>query len=320
MKVLVTGGAGFIGSHLVSHLVMKGYDVIVIDNLSSGNYEYIRSYVDRGDVTYIKADLKEFNDTLLSAFKGVDVVYHLAANPEVRISTIEPRIHFNENVLATFNVLEACRLCKVKMMIFTSSSTVYGDAKVIPTPENYTPLEPISVYGACKLASENMMIAYSKLYGIKGVILRLANIVGPRQSHGVIVDFIKKLRKNPTMLEVLGDGTQRKSYLHINDLLKALDTIVEYITTSTNSYEVFNVGNEDWIEVNEIAKIVIGKFGLTNTRVYHVMVTSDGRGWVGDVKYMLLDITKLRSIGWKPKMNSREAIERTVEELIKEGF
>lgn len=320
MKVLVTGGAGFIGSHLVAHLVTKGYDVIVIDNLSSGNYEYIRSYVDEGDVTYLRADLKEFNDTLLSAFKDVDVVYHLAANPEVRISTTEPRIHFNENVLATFNVLEACRLCKVKMMVFTSSSTVYGDAKVIPTPENYTPLEPISVYGACKLASENMMITYSKLYGIKGIILRLANIVGPRQSHGVIVDFIRKLRRNPTTLEVLGDGTQKKSYLHVIDLLEALDTIVEYVITSTNSYEVFNVGNEDWIEVNEIAKIVVSKFGLTNTRVYHVMATSDGRGWVGDVKYMLLDITRLHSIGWKPRMNSRKAIERAVEELIRGGL
>lgn len=320
MRALVTGGAGFIGSHLVSHLVTKGHDVVVVDNLSSGNYNYIKDYVDSGDVTYLRMDLKEFDEKLISAFKSVDVVYHLAANPEVRVSTTEPRVHFNENVLATFNVLEACRLYSVRTLIFTSSSAVYGDAKIIPTPENYAPLEPISVYGASKLASENLIVTYGKLYGVKGIILRLANIVGPRQTHGVIVDFIRKLRRDPTELEVLGDGTQKKSYLHIRDLLRAIDVIAEYADGSNAPYEVFNVGNDDWIEVNEIARLVISKLNLGNVKVRYVAATSDGRGWIGDVKYMLLDIARLRSIGWKPTMNSKRAVEEAINELAKLGL
>lgn len=316
MNVLVTGGAGFIGSHLVNHLVNRGYKVTVIDNLSSGNYQYIKDLVEGGYVRYFKLDLKEFNDYLVSAFKGVDIVYHLAANPEVRISVTDPRTHFNENVLATFNVLEACRINKVSAIVFTSSSTVYGDAQVLPTPEDYTPLEPISVYGASKLASENLIITYSKLYGVKGIILRLANIVGPRQTHGVIIDFIRKLRRDPYRLEILGDGTQRKSYLHISDFINAVEVAVDYTMNSRNPYEIFNVGNEDWIEVNEIAKIISKSLNLDSVEFHYVKTTNDGRGWVGDVKFMLLDIRKLRGIGWRPAMNSREAIELAVREII----
>jgi len=317
LKALVTGGAGFIGSHVVEDLLRKGFEVVVIDNLSSGKYEYIEKYVLSGDIKFVNIDLKSFSDELLNLFKNVDVVYHLAANPEVRTSLTEPRVHFNDNVLATFNVLEACRLNNVKSLVFTSSSTVYGDAKVIPTPENYSPLEPISVYGASKLASENLIITYSRLYGIKSIILRLANIVGSRQSHGVIVDFIKKLRSSPEKLEILGDGKQRKSYLHISDLIIAINTIMENVDGLKSSYEVFNVGNIDWIDVDEIASEVVSKLGLKDVKFHHVMTTSDGRGWVGDVKFMLLDVSKLCSLGWKPRLNSREAIRVAIEEIIK---
>ncbi len=319
MNVLVTGGAGFIGSHLVDRLVSRGYRVTVIDNLSSGNYQYIKKLVEGEYIKYLKLDLKEFNDDLVLAFKDVDVVYHLAANPEVRVSVTDPRTHFNENVLATFNVLEACRINKVKAIAFTSSSTVYGDARVIPTPEDYAPLEPISVYGASKLASENLIITYSKLYGIKGIILRLANIVGPRQTHGVIIDFIRKLRKDPSRLEILGDGTQRKSYLHVSDFINAVEVAVDYSMNSHNPYEIFNVGNEDWIDVNEIARIVSKALNLDDVEFHYVKTTNDGRGWIGDVKFMLLDIRKLRGIGWRPTMNSREAIESAVREVISLG-
>ncbi|MEM1982979.1 MAG: NAD-dependent epimerase/dehydratase family protein [Sulfolobales archaeon] len=317
MRVVVTGGAGFIGSYVVDELVKKGFHIRVVDNLSSGNYEYIKKVVDSGDVEFYNIDLKVFNDKLSSVFSDADIVYHLAANPEVRVSVTEPRLHFNENVLATFNVLEACRVNSVKLLVFTSSSTVYGDAKLIPTPEDYAPLEPISIYGASKLASENLIITYSKLYGIKGLILRLANIVGARQTHGVIVDFIKKLRKDNRKLEVLGDGKQKKSYLHIADFLTALDITVEHLLSSSKCYEIFNVGNNDWIDVDDIAREVINGLGLKDVELYHINTTPDGRGWVGDVKFMLLDIGKILKLGWKPRLSSRDAVRLTINALVK---
>jgi len=318
LKALVTGGAGFIGSNLVGRLVNKGFKVKIIDNLTSGKLSNIKKYINEGSAEFIYCDLKYVKPKELAQyFVDVDVVYHLAANPEVRVSVTEPEIHFKENVVATFNVLEACRLASVPLLVFTSSSTVYGDAKVFPTPEDYTPLEPISVYGASKLASENMIITYSMLYGIKAVILRLANIVGPNQTHGVIVDFINKLRRNPQELEILGDGTQKKSYLHINDLLKAFDIVVEFMEgKSRKSYDIFNVGNEDWITVREIADIVVEEMGLRNVKYIFKPGTKDGRGWIGDVKFMLLDIRKLKSIGWKPELSSSDAIRLTVRSLL----
>jgi len=316
----VTGGAGFIGSHVVEHLISKGNEVVVIDNLSSGNYDSIKEFVESGSVRFVRADLKILDDSLVSEFKDVDAVIHLAANPEVRVSTTHPRIHFNENVVATFNVLEACRLSNVKLVVFASSSTVYGDAKTLPTPEDYTPLEPISVYGASKLASEYLLITYSKLYGIKSLILRLANIVGPRQTHGVVVDFIRKLRRDPTKLEILGDGRQRKSYLHISDLLRALDVTMDYISSSGRCYDILNVGNRDWVEVDDIARIVIDELGLKDVKLIYVKATPDGRGWQGDVKFMLLDITKLVNLGWRPSMTSEEAVRDAVKSLIATGM
>ncbi len=315
--VAVTGGAGFIGSNLVNYLVRKGYDVIVIDNLSSGKEEFISDAVRSGGARLIKLDLKRVRPNELAKYlNDVKTLYHLAANPEVRISVTSPEIHFNENILATFNVLEACRLGGIKEFVFTSSSTVYGDATKFPTPEDYHPLIPISIYGAAKLACEYLIITYSVLYGIKSLILRLANIVGPNQSHGVIVDFIRKLRSNPTVLEILGDGTQRKSYLHVSDLLSAIDVTLNFLRTSSSSFEVFNVGNRDWITVKEIADIVVEEMGLTNVKYVFKPATKDGRGWKGDVKFMLLDISKLMKLGWSPRYSSAEAIRLTVRTLL----
>ncbi len=307
MKAVVTGGAGFIGSHVVEDLIKKGFEVVVIDNLSSGNPNNLKNAYALGKVKLVVDDLKTYG-SWVNEFREAKVVYHLAANPEVKTSIINPRKHFEENVLATFNVLEACREYGVKNLVFTSTSTVYGDAKTIPTPEDYAPLEPISVYGASKLASENLILSYSLIYGIKSLILRLANIVGPRQSHGVIVDFINKLRLNPFTLEILGDGTQRKSYLHIQDLIEGINVAERYLRESNLKYLVINVGNEDWISVKEIADLVVKEMGLNNVTYIFKPATQDGRGWVGDVKFMLLDISKLKSLGWKPKYTSREAV------------
>ncbi len=308
VKAVVTGGAGFIGSHIVDSLIKEGYDVVVIDNLSSGRKDFLKEAMRSGRVKLVLDDLKVPNGRWVREFKDADIVYHFAANPEVRVSMTNPRIHFDENVLVTFNVLEACRVNGVKELVFASSSTVYGDAKKFPTPEDYEPKEPISVYGAAKLASENLIVTYSIAYGVRSLILRFANIVGPRQSHGVIIDFIRKLRSNPAVLEILGDGTQRKSYLHVKDLISGINVALEALRNNGKPYEVFNLGNEDWVTVKRIAELVIEEMGLKDVEFRYKPATPDGRGWKGDVKFMLLDISKIKAHGWRPSMNSEEAL------------
>jgi len=315
-SAVVTGGAGFIGSHIVDYLSSILDRIIVIDNFSSGHPDNICRHIGRKYFTLTRSDLKHFTTDWIDLFKDVDIVFHYAANPEVRVSTIEPRIHFEENIVTTFNVLEAARKHDVEYHVFASSSTVYGDAKIIPTPEDYHPLEPISVYGASKLACETLYVTYSKLYGFKTLILRYANIIGPRSRHGVIVDFINKLRANPSRLDILGDGKQRKSYLHVYDAVEATMHLLKHFIEENKSYDIYNVGNDDWIEVDEIARIIVEEMGLRNVEFNHVQTTPDGRGWIGDVKYMLLDISKLKSTGWKPRWSSYQAVKYTVRQLL----
>jgi len=312
-KVLVTGGAGFIGSHLVDALLKLGYEVRVVDNLSSGFIENIKQHFVNPCFEFIRGDLKDKN-VCKKVIEDVDVVFHLAANPEVRVSITEPRVHFNENVLVTFNLLEACRRKgDVEKFVFASSSTVYGDAKVFPTPEEHV-LKPISVYGASKAACEALICSYAHLYGFKAAAIRYANIVGPRLRHGVIYDFIMKLKRNPNVLEVLGDGTQRKSYLYISDAIEATLLIADKLK---NMFEAYNVGNEDWVTVSEIAQIVSSVLGV-KPKIIFTGGTPNGRGWPGDVKFMLLSIGKVKKLGWKPKYSSKEAIRLTAEALAHE--
>jgi len=316
MRVLVTGGAGFIGSHLVDKLMQQGYHVRVVDNLSAGRIENIKQWLNHPRLQLIKGDLR--NPQIANeATKGVDMVFHLAANPEVRIGSQKPQEIYENNVTATYNLLEAMRAHNVKHIVFTSSSTVYGEAKQIPTPEDYTPLQPISVYGASKLACEALISGYAHTFKIKALILRLANIVGERSNHGVIFDFIMKLRRNPRKLEILGDGTQRKSYLHVKDCINAILHLNEVFLEEDKLYDVYNVGSEDWITVREIANIVVEEMGLENVEYYFTGGVDGGRGWPGDVKLMLLDITKAKSKGWKPTMNSRETVKQATKELLK---
>lgn len=316
MRVLVTGGAGFIGSHLVDKLMQQGYHVRVVDNLSAGRIENIKQWLNHPRLQLIKGDLR--NPQIANeATKGVDMVFHLAANPEVRIGSQKPQEIYENNVTATYNLLEAMRAHNVKHIVFASSSTVYGEAKQIPTPEDYTPLQPISVYGASKLACEALISGYAHTFKIKALILRLANIVGERSNHGVIFDFIMKLRRNPRKLEILGDGTQRKSYLHVKDCINAILHLNEVFLEEDKLYDVYNVGSEDWITVREIANIVVEEMGLENVEYYFTGGVDGGRGWPGDVKLMLLDITKAKSKGWKPTMNSRETVKQATKELLK---
>ncbi|RLF23833.1 MAG: UDP-glucose 4-epimerase [Thermoprotei archaeon] len=317
MKAIVTGGAGFIGSHLVDKLMEMGWNVKVIDNLSQGRIEYLEKWMDNPRFSFVKMDLKE-HDEVLEEVKDCDVVFHLAAYPEVRAGIERPDHVYKENVEITFNILEAIRMNGIPHLVFTSSSTVYGDAKVMPTPEDYSPMEPISIYGASKLACEALIMGYSHTFKFKSLILRLANIVGPRLTHGVIYDFINKLKKDPRKLEILGDGTQRKSYLHVYDCVKAILHLYEVHKRKRELIEIYNVGSMDWITVREIAEIVVRTMGLREVEFYFTGGVEGGRGWIGDVKYMLLDISKAMREGWKPSMNSREAVEATAREMVRE--
>ncbi len=258
---------------LTERLVEMGFNVVVIDNLSSGDLDRLRNVIDR--VKFVKDDLKSPSNP--DVFQGVDAVFHLAANPEVRVSVTEPRIHFDENVLATFNVLELARKYGVRSVVYASSSTVYGDARVVPTPEDH-PIQPISVYGAAKAAGEVMCGTYARLYGINCVALRYANIVGPRLRHGVIHDLLMKLRKNPSELEVLGDGTQEKSYLYITDAVNATLMAWEYAVKNGGVY-IYNVGNWDSISVKDIVSIVIKVTGLNPRITYKQQPQMVGVGW-----------------------------------------
>ena len=317
-KVVVTGGAGFIGSHLVDYLLGKGLakHVVVIDNLSSGRKEFVEPWVRKGLATLVVEDLRSWG-RWVEHLRGADVVFHLAADPEVRRGFTDPRSHFDNNLLATFNLLEACRRVGVERHFFASSSTVYGDARVLPTPEDYHPMEPISLYGAAKLGCEAMYIAYSKTIGFRVVIARYANIVGPRARHGVVWDFVNKLLRDPRRLEILGDGTQRKSYLYVSEAVEATVHLAKMLDR-VESYDVFNVGNRDWVTVKEIADIVVEEMGLKNVEYVYKPATPDGRGWPGDVKLMLLDIRKIEATGWSPRISSAQAVRLTARAIIEE--
>ncbi len=300
MKFLVTGGAGFIGSHLIDALVKRG-DVVAFDNFSSGRKEFLSGT----KVDIIRGEIRNLNE-IMEACKEVDVVYHYAADPDVRRSFSKPLENFAIDALGTVNVLEACRLNDVKQIVFASSSVVYGNAK-IPTPEE-APIAPVSNYGAAKAASECYVSTYSELYGVKATVLRYANIIGPRSTHGIIYDFCLKLKKNPKELEILGDGTQRKSYFHVIDAVDA--TLMA--ESKTKKLSVINVGSEETINVRQISRLVVSALDLKGVRY---KCTGGKTGWPGDVPTMLLSIEKLKSLGWRPKYSIKESISNTVEWL-----
>jgi UDP-glucose 4-epimerase len=312
LRVLVTGGAGFIGSHVVDRLVNEGFRVRVVDNLSSGRLANIKRHIESSAIELVVGDLKD-PEVALRVVDGVDTVFHYAANPEVRVSTVNPEVHFNENIVATFNLLEAMRRRNVRELVFASSSSVYGEPLEIPVGED-APVKPVSIYGASKASCENLIHAYAKLYGFKAIALRYANVAGSRLRHGVIWDFIVKLRENPHELEILGDGGQVRSYIYIDDAVEA--TMTAWRKTS-GYFEVYNVASEDWITINELADIVIETMGLKNVEKKYKPILH-GVGWLGDVKKIALRIDKIKRQGFKPSMNSREAVKHTVMDILEE--
>jgi UDP-glucose 4-epimerase len=315
-KTLVTGGAGFIGSHMVDALLDRGEDVIVIDNLSSGRMDNLREGSTGGGLKFVNMDLKE-PANLPEVLNGVSMTYHLAANPEVRIGSVDPSIHFRENLLTTFNLLEAMRMSGgTKTVVFASTSTVYGEAAQLPTREDYGPMLPISTYGASKLGCESLISSYAYTHGMRGLILRMGNCVGARSGHGVVADFIRKLRANPSELEILGDGSQTKSYIHVSDCVDAIFIAIEAFLQSARRVDVYNLSSPDQVSVKRIAQIVVEELGLRNVKMKFTGGVDGGRGWFGDVKVMHLSVEKLRKLGWRPKLNSEQAIRVATKEFL----
>lgn len=308
-KVIVTGGAGFIGSHIVDKLLSDDNEVTVIDNLSSGRMEFIEKHLKNPKFKFIKLDILDL-EKLKKAIQGADIIYHFAANPDVRLGAENTKIHLEQNIVATYNVLEAMRMNKQQNIVFTSTSTVYGEATITPTPENYGPLVPISLYGASKLACEALITSYCHTFDMKSWIFRFANIVGERSTHGIIVDFINKLRNNPNSLEILGDGQQRKSYIHVSDCVNA---ILFAVKNSHEMANIFNIGSNDTINSTEIGEIVVSEMGLKDVAFSY---TGGKRGWKGDVPRMLLSIETLQKLGWKPVHNSKSSVVAAVRSAL----
>lgn len=307
--IVVTGGAGAIGTHVVRALLADGHPVRVLDNLSSGRREHLDGLRSSAALTLHVVDVRNA-DAIRPHFEGASAVWHLAANPDIRLGTQDPNIDFDQGTLATFRVLEAARKADVKSVVFSSSSTVYGYPKTFPTPEEYGPLVPESLYGAAKLAAEGLVSAYAHSYGLVGHIFRFANIIGPEMTHGVIPDFFEKLHRTPERLEVLGDGNQSKSYLRVEECVAAMQFAVAH---SKAPVSVYNLGTHDRTSVREIAQWVVAARGGRAKIEY----TGGERGWVGDIPQQLLSIEKIARLGWTPKENSSQAVHRSIDEYAR---
>lgn len=307
-NILITGGAGFIGSNMVEKLLPDN-NITVLDNLNNhvGN-RFITQFMENKNFHFINTDLLSFD---YGSLKGIDTVIHFAANSDVRYGSQDPTKDFQNNVVATENILEYMRKYDVKDILFASSSTVYGEASIMPTPENYGPYMPISSYGASKMSNEGFITAYSHYYGFKGSIFRFANIVGKNSTHGVIYDFINKLLKSPDELEILGDGTQKKSYMHVKDCVDSMIYVHEKLTRT----DIINLGNRETTSVKTIADYVVKRMGLKNVK-YRFTGGINGRGWKGDIKITHLAIDKLLSTGWKSRYTSDESVDVAVRETI----
>jgi UDP-glucose 4-epimerase len=308
MKALVTGGAGFVGSHLCEKLLNQGHSVVAYDNLILGKKENLKNCLQHPKFSFIKNDL--CNDPgLSSVFKGCETVFHLAANSDISAGGKQPDIDLQNGFISTYRVLEAMRETGVKKIIFSSTSAIYGEAKTKPTPEGYGPLCPESLYGASKLAAEGFISAFVHNFGIQAWIFRFANIVGARVTHGVIFDFITRLKKNPETLNVLGNGTQRKSYLHIDDCIAGILFGYESATAKVN---IFNLASSGTTDVKTIASEVIRNMELNSKIVFG----AEDRGWVGDIPFTWLDGQELEKLGWRAKMDSNSAIKKSIGDIL----
>lgn len=309
MRCFVTGGAGFIGSYLVDRLIIEGNQVTVFDNLSSGRKEFIEHHIERDNFRLIEADLLDL-DKLKEATRGHEVVFHLAANPEARLGIEDTELDLKQETIATYNVLEAMRANGINKIVFSSSGCIYGETSVVPLPEDYGPVLPISLYGAGKVASEGLISAFCGTFEMQAWIFRLANVVGSRATHGVIFDFIQKLKRNPRELEILGDGKQCKPYLHVED---CIDGVLFGFRNSHDKVNVLNLGCSTATDVTTIAMMLVNEMGLENVNFRY---TGGDRGWPGDVPQVRFNVEKMNKLGWEAKYTSDQAVRRAIKGIL----
>lgn len=298
---LVTGGAGFIGSQLVDALVARGDDVVVLDDFSTGRHDFLKHANSRGNLKVIRGDCGDAA-TLKKSLRDVDEVWHMAADPDVRAGILRPWSNFRDGAVLTFRVLDGLRKSDVKRFVYASSSTVYGEASVRPTPEEYGPLLPVSPYGASKLAGEAIVSAFVGTFGVQAWVFRFGNVVGSRLTHGVIFDFAERLRADPKRLHILGDGKQSKAYLSSPDCVAGM---LHGVDTSRDPINVYNLASGTTTSVDRIAQIVIEELGLKDVEFTY---SGGDRGWKGDVPVMDLAIERIQELGWEPKHSSDEAV------------
>jgi UDP-glucose 4-epimerase len=312
MRLLVTGGAGFIGSNLVDRLLELGHTVTAYDNFSTGQARFLESALAHPNFTLVRGDTLDL-EALTAAMRGADFVFHLAANADVRFGTEHPRRDLEQNTLATFNVLEAMRAAGVRRVGFSSTGSIYGEPEVFPTPEAAPFPVQTSLYGASKLAGEGLIQAYCEGFGFQGYIFRFVSILGERYTHGHVFDFFKRLRADPAELRVLGDGRQRKSYLYVQDCVDAMLLVIERAQDKVN---IYNLGADEYCQVTDSIGWITAHLGLRP----RLSFTGGERGWVGDSPFIFLDTRMIRALGWSPKLSIREAVIRTLTYLQSEPW
>lgn len=309
MRYFITGGAGFIGSNMADRLLSEPEnEVVVYDNFSTGRREFLEDALKCDRFTLVEGDTLDL-EHLTEAMKGCDFVFHFAANADVRMGCEHPRKDLEQNTIATFNVLEAMRANGIKRMGFSSTGSVYGEAEVIPTPEDAPFPIQTSLYGASKLAGEGLLAAYAEGFDYQVYIFRFVSILGERYTHGHVFDFCKRLKDDPYHLHILGDGHQKKSYLYVKDCMEAILTVVR---TAKEKVNIYNLGTDEFVEVNDSVGFICNKLGVKPEFTY----AGGERGWIGDNPFIYLDTKKVRSLGWKPKATIEEGVIKTVEYLM----
>jgi UDP-glucose 4-epimerase len=309
MRVLVTGGAGFIGSNLVDRLLADGHTVAVYDNLSTGRESFLAQALTSPCCRLILGDMLAADDlTRAMSDARPELVFHLAANADVRFGTEDPRRDVEQNTVATFNVLEAMRATGARRVAFSSTGSIYGEPDIFPTPETAPFPTQTSLYGASKLAGEALIQAYCEGFGFQGYIFRFVSILGERYTHGHVFDFCRSLKANPRELRVLGNGHQRKSYLYVQDCLDAMLLTIERAPGKLN---VYNLGTDEYCEVNDSIDWITKHLGVSPVRTY----TGGDRGWIGDSPFIFLDTARIRALGWRPRLSIREGVIKTVDYL-----
>ncbi len=304
MRALVTGGAGFIGSSLVDRLLAGGHAVVAYDNFSTGQRAFLAGALAHPAFTLVEGDTLD-QPALTAAMAGCDVVFHLAANADVRFGTDHPDRDLQQNTMATFHVLEAMRASGIRRIAFASTGSVYGEAHVFPTPEDAPFPVQTSLYGASKLAGEGLVAAYAAGFGFEGCIFRFVSILGERYTHGHVFDFYRSLRADPARLRVLGDGTQRKSYLYVGD---CLDAMLLAMAKTRRTLGIFNLGTAEYVALNDSIAWICEHLDVAPVREY----AGGDRGWVGDNPFIFLDTARIRALGWQPTLSIREGILRTL--------